>query len=67
MSSIFVKKQSCFICVSIISVVLSALCIPSFSLTVDKGLTNYQVLQANPEDKNFPIESWWDLQWQGYD
>lgn len=56
MSSIFVKKQSCFICVSIISVVLSALCIPSFSLTVDKGLTNYQVLQANPEDKNFPIE-----------
>lgn len=27
-----------------------------FSLKIDSGLTHYQVLQANEEDKNYPIE-----------
>jgi sialate O-acetylesterase len=56
MSSIFVKRQNYFILVSIVTAMLSVLCFSSFSLTVEQGLTNYQVLQANPEDKNFPIE-----------
>lgn len=49
------KKQHIFN-ITLFTLILIVLSIPSFALTVDKGLVNYQVLQANAEDKNFPVE-----------
>ncbi len=42
--------------VGIYALLLTFLCISSFAITIEKGLAHYQVLQANPEDKSFPVE-----------
>jgi len=53
----FSRNQKKYVSSIAISIVLFAmLCFSSFSLTVSNGLVNYQVLQANAEDKNFPVE-----------
>lgn len=54
---IFFRNQKRYVVGMLASVILSALlCFSSFSLTINNGLVNYQVLQANTEDKNFPVE-----------
>lgn len=50
------KKQKHLIITVTLPIISMIICLPSLSLTIDRGLVNYQVLQANAEDKNFPVE-----------
>ncbi len=49
-----IQKSVVIITFTVLSYLVFSL--STFALTIDKGFVPYQVLQANTEDKNFPIE-----------
>lgn len=56
MNIFFFNQKRYVASISMFVILFAMLCFSSFSLTVNNGLVNYQVLQTNAEDKNFPLE-----------